>query len=291
LVAALKDLDSAFRNFFRKLKKGDKSKGYPKFKPYNNSVRYHNRTVKYSAEKHRIWLSKTGWMIVKDYETAIGKVMNATVSHSKDDRWYISICVEQQLDEYVNKSNSEIGIDMGIKDFLIDSNGTKIKNPKFYVTSQKKRRRLQRELSKKQKGSNNRKKAKLKLAKFDAKVAAQRQDFLHQRTTELTKSNSLIVHEDLNIKGMMKNRNLSKHIQDVSWGDFFRMLEYKGNWYNCDIRTIDRFYPSSKKCYICGHGNNSLRLNDREWVCSECGSSLDRDVNAAKNILNEGLKQ
>lgn len=291
LVQSLRDLDAAYKNFFRRVKNTDKQKGFPKFKKFNSSIRYNNQTCKYDAEKHKISLSKTGWIRTVDYKIIYGKIMNITVSKSKEGKWYASISVEQNVKEYKNKNESEIGIDIGIKDFLIDSNGNKVSNPRFYEKSQKKRRRLARQLSRKKLGSNNRKKARLRLAKFEAKIASRRDNFLQQTSTNIIKKNSFIAFEDLNIKGMLKNKKLSKQIADVSWGEFFRQIKYKGEWYDCNTVQINRFEPSSKTCNCCGFINRSLTLKDREWVCSECGNSLDRDVNAARNILDWGKKK
>lgn len=286
----LKNLDFAYKNFFREIKKGNKKQGFPKFKSFVSSFRLSNVSCKYDRSKHKIRIEKVGWMKVVDYCPVFGKLMNMTIEQSKDGKWYVSICVEQEVKEYQNNSTSEIGIDVGIKDFAIDSEGNKIPNPRYYDKSQKKRTRLQRQLARKQKGSKNRNKARLKLAKFEAKVANQRANFLHQNSTSIVKNNRLVVHEDLNIRGMKKNKRLARQISDVSWGEFFRMLSYKGMWYNCKVVKINRFEPSSKRCNNCGYINKKLKLKDREWVCCECGVSLDRDINAAKNILELGLK-
>jgi putative transposase len=287
LVGSLKDLDFAYKNFFRNIKNGIKS-GFPNFKKFNSSVRYHNQACKYDIDKHKIRLSKAGWINIKDYAPAFGRIINITISKSDNEMWFASICVEQKVKEYINKSENEIGIDVGIKDFLIDSNGNKISNPKFLIKSEKKLKRLQRQLGKKKIGSNNRKKAKLKLAKAHTVISEQRKNFLHQTSTKLVKENKTIYHEDLNISGMMKNHRLAKSFSDVSHYEFFRMLGYKGIWYNCKVEKIGRFEPSSKLCHVCGYKNNELTLKDREWTCPECNTKLDRDINAAINILEFG---
>ena len=288
LQQSIKDLDKAYKNFFRNIKKGTKP-GFPNFKKFNSSVRYSNVSCKYSKEKHKIQLSKCGWINVVDYKNPHGKLMNMTVSKSKSGKWYVSICVEQQTKKYDNNSNSEIGIDVGIKDFLVDSNGNKISNPTFLKNQDRKIKRLQRQLSKKKIGSNNRKKVKLKLAKAHDKIQEQRKNFLHQNSTKLTKENNFIATEDLNVSGMLKNHKLAKSIQEVSWSEFFRMLTYKGVWYNCKIKKIGRFEPSSKTCNNCGYVKKEMSLKEREWVCPQCNTKLDRDVNAAKNILKIAL--
>lgn len=288
LQGSLKNLDLAYKNFFRNIKKGAKP-GFPNFKKFNSSVRYSNISCKYSKENHKIQLSKCGWINVVDYKTPFGKLMNMTVSKSKSDKWFVSICVEQELKGYINESNSEIGIDVGLKDFLVDSNGNKIDNPNFLKIQDLKIKKLQRQLSKKKVGSNNRKKAKLKLTKAHEKITSQRTNFLHQNSTKLVKENKLIAIEDLNISGMVKNHRLAKSIMDVSWSEFFRMLTYKGEWHNCKIKKIGRFEPTSKKCNNCGYIKLDMTLNDRYWVCPQCDTILDRDVNAAKNILSLAL--
>jgi len=288
LQQSLKDLDVAYKNFFRNIKKGMKP-GFPNFKKFNSSVRYSNISCKYSEENHKIQLSKCGWINVIDYKVPFGKLMNMTVSKSKSNKWFISICVEQELKKYINDSTSEIGIDVGLKSFLVDSNGDKISNPNFLKSQDRKIKRLQRQLSKKKIGSNNRKKAKLKLSKAHEKIANQRNNFLHQNSTRLVKENKLIAIEDLNISGMIKNHRLAKSIIDVSWSEFFRMLTYKGEWYDCDLKKIGRFEPTSKKCNNCGYIKLDMTLNNRSWVCPQCDTMLDRDVNAAKNILSLAL--
>jgi putative transposase len=289
------DLHAAYRNFFRRIKNGEIS-GFPKFKKSNYSVRYNNIASKYSPNNHKVWFSKNGWIKIIDYKPAFGKLMNITVSKSKDDKWWASICVEQKINEYENNSNSQIGIDMGVIDFLIDSNGNRIDNQNFYDKSMKKRAMFSRELSRKKIGSSNRKKARLKLAKFEAKIASQRKNFLDQNSTKLVKENNLIAHEDLNIKDMMKRnhnkdvkrkRILSRNISDVSWSEFFRMLHYKGEWYKCKIVKVDP-KNTSRSCTNCGYIYTNLK-NKREWVCPCCGTKHDRDINAANNILKLGI--
>lgn len=287
LVQTLRDLDSAYKNFFRNIKKKKKA-GFPKFKKFNSSVRYSNQSCKYSNETHKIWLSKAGWIKIIDYEKVFGKLMNITISKAKNGMWFASICAEQEKSEYFNNSEEEIGIDVGIKDFLTDNNGNKVPNPHFLIKSERKIKRFQRQLSRKKIGSNNRKKAKLKLAKAHSVVAEQRKNFLHQTTTSLVKNNKSIYHEDLNVAGMMRNHYLAKALADVSLSEFSRILTYKGDWYNCKVEKIGRFEPSSKLCHICGYKNTELDLSVREWICPECGTVLDRDINAAKNILEFG---
>ena len=289
LQSTLRDLDTAYSNFFRRIKKGDAQKGFPKFKSFNSSLRYTNTTAEYLPEVHKIKLSKIGKIKVVDYIQPKGKLMNMTISQSKAGLWYVSMCMEVKLEDCPDKEKA-IGIDVGLKHFAITSDGEKIDNPKFLKKSEKKVIRLQRQLSRKEKGSRNRNKARIILAKAHDKVASQRKNFLHQLSTNLTKENGVIAIEDLNIKGMVKNKRLAKSISDVSWSEFFRQLEYKGKWYNSNIIKIGRFEPSSKTCNVCGYYFENMTLADRTLECPNCHNILDRDINAAKNILVLGLK-
>jgi len=184
-----------------------------------------------------------------------------------------------------------IGIDLGIKDFLIDSNCNKIANPKYLKQSEKKLVKLQRELSRKQIGSSNRNKARIKVARCYEHIANQRNDFLQKLSTQLIEDNDIICIEDLQVKNMVKNHKLAKSISDCSWSEFTRQLQYKADWYEKTIVKIDEFYPSSKTCSCCGNKLNELTLDVREWTCPNCGVVHDRDINAAKNILKEGLNK
>jgi len=191
----------------------------------------------------------------------------------------------------VNYNQSEIGIDLGIKDFAITSDGEKIDNPRHLQKYQDKLARLQKKIARKEEGSNNWKKVKQKIAKVHRKIKNVRKDFLHKLSTRLVKENQLIAIEDLNIEGMLKNSKLAKHIADVSWGKFVKMLEYKAKWYNCIVKKVDTFFPSSQTCSECGKKNPEVRdLNVRNWIC-ECGAKHQRDLNASINILNQAKKQ
>jgi len=290
LQQKLRDLNLAYKNFFRRLGQGT-NPGFPNFKKFNSSVRYSNISCKYSRKIHKIKISKIGWIRIVDYSPAYGKIMNMTISKSKDGKWYVSISVEQKDKILIdNKSEKQIGIDVGIKSFLVDSDGNKINNPKFLEKSEKKLMKAQKELSKKKIGSNNRRKQRLVLAKIHAKITDQRKNFLHQLSIKLTKENTLIVRENLAIKNMVKNHKLAKSISSVSWSEFFSMLDYKGIWYGCEIMKIGRFEPSSKKCNNCGYVKKDLTLDIREWECPNCHEILNRDINAAKNILEIGLQ-
>jgi len=193
------------------------------------------------------------------------------------------------LVEYEDKeaplNGDKIGADLGLKDFLITSEGKKYPNPRFYKRALKRLRRLQRSLSRKVKGSNNRNQQRLLMAKAQEKVANQRLDMQHKLSLQLACDNQVVAVEDLHIKGMVKNHKLAQAISDAAWGQFLTILEYKGKLYGCEIRKLDRFFPSSKRCSKCGYIHENLTLDIREWTCPDCGTHHDRDVNASTNIL------
>mgnify|MGYP003563030087 FL=1 len=188
------------------------------------------------------------------------------------------------------ETNNIIGIDLGIKDFVITSEGEVFNNFHFKKSEANKIKKLQKQFSKKQKGSNNRNKARIRLAKLYKKIDDRKQYYLHAVSNSLIDENQVICMEDLNVKGMVKNHKLAESILEMNFGEFRRMLEYKARWYNRKIVFVDRFYPSSKTCHNCGYVNRELTLNDREWICPHCGEVINRDYNAALNILDEGMR-
>ncbi len=211
-----------------------------------------------------------------------------TVKLAPSGRWSVSLLVDVEI-ESLPKTNNQVGIDLGITSLLTLSTGEKIVNPKGFKAKYRKLRKAQKSLSGKQKGSNNRYKARLKVAKVYQEIADARKDNLHKLTTRLVRENQTIAVEDLAVKNMVKNRRLALAISDASWGELVRQLEYKCDWYGRTLIKIDRWFPSSKRCGNCGHIVDKMPLNIREWDCPQCGTHHDRDINAAKNILAAGL--
>jgi putative transposase len=283
LQQSLRNLDHAFQKFFH----NHGITGFPKFKNKSSkqSIRFTNQKCYLDIVENKIILPKIGKIRMINFCKVDGRILRFTVSKTKSGKYFVSITTEQEV-EKIEKDIAEIGIDVGLKSFLMTSKGLKVDAPKYFYKSEKRLARLQRTLSRKQKNGKNRDKAKHQVAVLHEKIASQRNNFINQLTTFLTKTNSLIVLEDLNIKGMMSNHCLAKSIADASWSEFGRQLKYKSIWYGCEIVKIGRFEPSSKTCSICGWVKPDLTLTVREWTCPECGTFHDRDLNAAKNILS-----
>jgi putative transposase len=216
----------------------------------------------------------------------LGKIKSATISKNPDGKYYVSILTEQEGDRTLQKTDKQVGIDLGLTHFAILSSGEKIENPRNYRMYEEKLKFLQRAVSRKQKGGINRNKAKIKLAKHHQKIANARNDFLHNLSTKLIKENQIIGLETLNVQNMQKNHHLAKSISDAGWSKFVNMLEYKAQMYGREIRRADTFFPSSKTCSHCGHKLTKLELKTRKWKCPNCNTVHDRVVNAAVNILN-----
>ena len=220
----------------------------------------------------------------------MGKVLTATFSKTPSNKYYVSITTEQEI-EQKPKTGKEVGIDLGIKDLIITSEGVKFQNNKYLEKYEKQLKKAQQHLSRKKKGSRQYENQRLKVARLHEKIANCRKDTLHKITSRLIRENDAVYLENLNVLGMMKNHKLAKSILDCSWYELTRQLEYKGNWYGCEVHKINRFYPSSKTCSHCGCVLDKLPLSKREWTCPHCGTHHDRDVNAAKNILMEGKRE
>ena len=291
LCNTYQDLNTAYRNFFNKKAK------FPKFKKKKDKNTYRNAmclkdVLKLFPDKTHIVIPKVGKIAFRqDYDFSnlnIQKIYNITIERSKTNKYYCSICVDAEQEEYEH-TGEVIGIDLGIKDLIIDSNGNKYQNPKYLNKVEKKIKHLNRLYSKKTKGSKNQEKARLKLATAYEKLSNKRKDNLHKITTKLIKENDIICIENLNVKGMTKNHKLAKAIQDASFGTLVSMLKYKAAWHNRRIIEIGRFFPSSKLCSCCGHRMQYMGLEVRNWTCPVCHSEHDRDINAAINIMNEGL--
>jgi putative transposase len=288
LQQAISNLDNAFTNFF----KGRAS--FPKFKKKDAKQSFRIPiSVRVNFETNCVRLPKCGDVKFYNSREFEGEVKQATVSKTTTGRYFISILVEDKKELPIKKEIKEsttIGIDLGLKHFAILSDGTKIENPKFLVKAQKELKVQQRSLSRKKKGSKRREKQKLVVAKLYEKITNQRKDFLHKLSTQIVNEYDSVAIENLNVSGMIKNKNLAKHIEDVSWGTFESYLKYKADWYGKNILQIGRFEPSSKMC-SCGKVNNQLKLSQREWVCVSCGTLHDRDILAANNIKKFGLGQ
>jgi len=283
LQQALMDLNKAYQNFF------DKRAGYPRFKGKRakQSIRYPQPKPDWiSADQRQIKLPKIGWVKVKIHRPLEGEMKFVTVSRTKSGQYFVSINVEVMTEE-PEVTGKEVGIDLGLYDFVTLSMGEKVKPEEYLRKAQRKRRRLARWVSRKQPGSRNHEKARLRLARLDAHIANQRKDFQHRLSHRLVREHRLIAMEDLHVRGMMANHRLARSIGDAAWSAFAKMLEYKGAWYGCRVVKIDRWYPSSRTCAACEFVVDQLPLSIREWACPECGTIHDRDVNAAVNILKQ----
>jgi putative transposase len=285
LQQSLRHLDKAFINFFEG--RGE----YPKFKKKRNqqSATYTSNAFKWDGKQ--MTLAKMNDPLHIRWSRPLPdecKPSSVTVSKDCADRYFISILVEEDI-EHLPASEQNVGADLGLKSFVILSDGEVVGNPKFFHKDEKKLAKAQRRHAKKKKGSKNRDKARKKVARIHARIADRRCDFLHKLSTRMIRENQTICVESLAVKNMVKNEKLSKAISDVGWSEFVSQLEYKANWYGRTLIKIDRWYPSSKRCFDCGHVLDSLTLDVREWSCPECGVHHDRDINAAKNILAAGL--
>jgi putative transposase len=283
LQDSLKNLETAYKNFFRF------NKGFPRFKSKHGKNSFTvPQFVKLNKNELSIPKFKEPIKVIID-RTFNGLIKQCTISKTSTNEYFISILVETDYIK-LEKTGKQVGIDLGIKDFAITSDGFKYKNNRYTKTYEKQLKKAQQHLSRKTKGSNRYNNQKLKVATIHKKITNSRVDNLHKISTDLIRKYDLIVLEDLNVKGMVKNHKLSKHISDASWGRFVSMLTYKAEWNDKQIVKINRFFPSSKTCNCCGHINQNLTLNIREWTCPSCNKKLDRDLNASINILKEGYK-
>ena len=291
LQQSVRDMNQAYDNFFKL------HRGFPKFKSKHDnrqSCRF-PKDAFIGVRGNRIDLIK----VLKDIHFKCSrnderylnrnqdKVKSITLSKEPNGKFYLSVLIDKPLRQ-VPQSSSMVGLDLGIKGFAVTSDGQVIENFHFKKNEESRLKRLQRQISKKIVGSKNREKARLRFAKLNEKIRNRKLNFLHDVTNHLIDENQVIVMEDLNVKGMVRNHKLAESISEVNWGEFRRMLAYKAAWHGRQLVFIDRFYPSSKRCNHCGYIYKELTLKDRQWVCPECGSLINRDYNAALNILEEG---
>ncbi|OLT63050.1 RNA-guided endonuclease InsQ/TnpB family protein [Moorena bouillonii] len=286
LQQGLRNLQKAFANFWAGRAK------YPNFKKKHNGGSAEFTKSAFRWKNGQVFLAKCSEHLPIRWSRQIPEnctPSTITVKLDARGRWYVSLLVDDHTIKPFPKTDKSIGLDVGINSLIATSDGEKITNPKHFKRLHKKLRRVQKVLSRKKKGSNNRQKARLKVAKVHAHITDTRKDFLHKLTTQLVRENQTIVVEDLAIKNMVKNHKLALAISDASWGELTRQLDYKCQWYGRDLIKIDRWFPSSKRCGNCGHIVDKMPLDIREWKCPECGIIHDRDINASQNILAAGL--
>ena len=296
LKQAVIDMLTAYKNFF------ERHTGYPKFKSKKDnkqSCRFElgaisKRNVYTDYKLSLANIKNVKFRCNKKYADYLQKhkdnIRQATLSKLPCGEYWLSILVDGDLNRVPKQTKECVGIDLGIKDFIVTSDGEVFENLHFKKNESQKIIKLQKQLSRKQKGSNNRNKTRIKLAKVYKKITDKKQYYLHQTTNYLIDENQVICMEDLNVKGMLRNHKLAESIQELNFGEFRRMLEYKAKWYGRHLVFVDRFYPSSKTCNKCGYVNKTLKLSDRVWICPDCGNIIERDYNAALNILDEGKR-
>lgn len=288
LQSSIRNMDAAYTKFFRE------KKGFPKFKSKRGKQSFQFvDQVGIDFINHKVKLPKIGWVNFYKNREFVGKIGTVTISKSTTGKYYMSIVVDDGLDLPIKapiNHETSVGIDVGIKDFAVLSNGQVFENPKHLEKAEKRLKVLQRRLAKKQKGSNRREKSRLAVAKAHEKVRNCRIDYIQKVTSKIIRENQTVIIEDLNIEGMMKNGKLAKYIGSASWYEFFRQLQYKAEWNGVNLIRIGRFEPSSKMC-LCGAINKDLKLSQREWDCPNCGRHNDRDLLAAINIKRFGLQE
>jgi putative transposase len=285
LQQSLRHLQTAFASFFAKRAK------YPTFKSKHDKQSAEYTTSAFKWGNGELRLAKMDEPLAIRWSRAIpkgAKVTTVTVTKDACERYFVSLLCDERVARKP-KALGKIGIDLGLTHFVIVSNGAKVESPKAFRRNECRLGLAQRRLARKQRGSANRAKAKLKVARIHAHIGDARKDFLHKLSTRLINENQVIAVESLAVSNMQKNHSLAKSIGDCGWAEFVRQLEYKSRWYGRELVGIDRWYPSSKRCSDCGHTVKSMPLSAREWVCPECGASHDRDINAARNVLAAGL--
>lgn len=296
LTNSVYNLDTAYKNFFRDIKKGNKNQGFPKFKSkkinrHSYTTNFTNNNIEVDFKNNKIKLPKLRWLDCITHREFNGQIKSCTISKTPSGKYFVSVLVETEHSQLLQNNNA-MGMDLGVSDLLITSDGEVIDNRRLTYQYEQKLAKLQRQLAKKKKGSNNFHKQRIKVARLHEKIANKRKDNLHKISSQIVKENQFIFSENLNVSGMVRNHNLAKAIHDVSWYELTRQLEYKSNWNSRVYHKIDRYFPSSQLCNVCGYKNTGTKdLSVREWICPECGSNHDRDINAAINILNQGMKE
>jgi putative transposase len=286
---AFADVGAAFANFLTRLKKGGEA-GYPKFKSKNRSTpSFYLANDKITFAEHTVYIPKLGWVNMAESLRLEGKVMGARV-RCRAGQWWIAVAVEMEKPPPQEKQ-STVGVDVGITNLGVTSDGRVFENQEYLRQSLSRLSGLGRALARKEAGSRNFEKAKVKLQRAHYQVACQRDDAIHKMTTELCRNNAMIGIEDLNVKGMMRNRHLSRSLSDAAFGEIHRQLNYKAEWFGSVVQPVDRFFPSSQLCSACGERKTELTLAEREWQCEACGAHHDRDLNAAINIRDEALRR
>ena len=289
LLHAQANLDEAYEKF-----KKEPKIGYPKFKAKHKcrwSYTTDNNSGSIRFDGNRLRLPKVGFVKVVEHRLHEGRILTATISKERSGEYYASVLCEIEPPESLTVTDKVIGIDLGLHDLIVCSDGKRVEAPKHFRRAEKQLAKRQRVFSRTQKGSKGHEKARLKVARCHQKIKNQRNDFLQKLSTKLIKENQIICLEDLSVKGMERNHKLAKSVMDASFSKFVSMLEYKAGWYGRKIIKIDRLYPSTQLCSGCGYKNASIKglkgLKVREWICPECGEVHDRDLNASRNILKE----